>query len=100
MSEFSDEELIDEMLLDDTKIKNMPIKSQSVLLINYSLYEKAVAILYWQTNPYFHPLTCANDNCNNASLYYDNGILKCHKCDYEQKNIPDVILEVWKNEHS
>lgn len=59
-------------------------------------HDLILAILWWQTNPAFHPLTCGNDS-HHPPLYFEDRLLKCHACDYTQMNIPMVVYRAWLN---
>ena len=49
----------------------------------------------WQTNPNAHPLECGNDG-NHRKLepveWKGTVVLRCLDCDYEQADIPAVVL--------
>jgi len=59
------------------------------------------AILWLQTkstaqDPFLknHPLTCGNDS-EHGLLYYYDGKLKCHDCEYTQAHIPGMVYKTF-----
>ena len=58
--------------------------------------EKIEKIEEWQSSNFTHPLTCSKKNCNGILEPKEIGgrvVLKCLKCEYIQKFIPQIILE-------
>ena len=62
-------------------------------LSNEQIIERVNA---WQDAGFVHPLTCVNSKHGNLYPVIENGkvVLRCHKCKYDQVNIPPSVLSI------
>lgn len=60
------------------------------------MINEIMAVMLWQTDKYFHPLTCGNIECDSLllpSIEHGCVVLKCPCCSYVQDNIPTVVTQ-------
>lgn len=59
------------------------------------------AIIWYQSQPTMHPLTCGSDSNHKPLTAYVNNKgevigLKCEDCDYVQKDVPEIVVTMYR----